>query len=362
MTLRSLSLIGAAVLASVVAGPARAEGPTGFAFRPTVEAIIRTVIVPAHEAFTAAAEMNRVALDSLCAEPAETTLETAREAFGTLVVRFSRIELYRFGPAREDNNFERLFFWPDRRSRGLRQVTEVIRTEDESATELATLKAKSVAVQGLPALEYVLFGNDAEELATGAPFRCRYGATIAAAILDVAESIEAGWRGDFAHLMETAGPENRLYRSHGEALQDILQAGAEELQLVDELKLGAVIGDAPEDAHPKRAPFWRSNLTLPSILANTEGVAAIAGEPLQALLAEEGNLAASVRFELAQVARALDPLIASGTPFETLAAEAEPHRRLTYARSPIAAANRLLATRIPGAFGFVAGFNSMDGD
>ncbi len=68
------------------------------------------------------------------------------------------------GPAREDNRFERLFFWPDRRGRGLRQVQGILAEEDETATDPATLYQKSVAVQGLLALDFVLSGEGNETL------------------------------------------------------------------------------------------------------------------------------------------------------------------------------------------------------
>ncbi|MCF3933517.1 imelysin family protein [Acuticoccus sp. M5D2P5] len=357
-------LAGAAILAASLA-PATAQTETArtpVAFAPAVEALIDEVIVPAHAAFTVTADEAETATAALCAAPSAETLAMARTAFGELVLAFSRVELYRFGPARDENRYERLFFWPDRRSRGLHQIQGLIASEDESATSLDTLTQKSVAVQGLPALEFALFGTDSDALTHEAGFRCRYAETVATAIAGVAASIEDGWRTSFRETMMTAGPDNPVYRSHGEAFQDIVQAGAEELQLLGDIKIGAVIGDEPGDGNAKSAPFWRSGLTLPSYAANVEGVRALVIEPLRTLLGDDYNLADSILFEFAQVDRAFGPLLIDPRPWTELAEDPDAHRRLTYARSPMRSAQTFLGQRIPGALGLIVGFNSMDGD
>ena len=78
-------------------------------------------------------------------------------------------------------------FWPDRKGIALRQVQAILAKQDATATDPATLKTKSVAVQGLGALEYVLFGTGAEALALPeGDFRCDYGNAITSAVSDVA--------------------------------------------------------------------------------------------------------------------------------------------------------------------------------
>ena len=69
-----------------------------------------------------------------------------------------------------------------RRARALRckQVQAALAEKDASATSPETLQGKSVAMQGLVALEYLLFGTGADELATAdADYRCDYASAIA---------------------------------------------------------------------------------------------------------------------------------------------------------------------------------------
>ena len=147
---------GAAGVAAVLVlfGPAPAAAQTGPVFALAVDRAIERVIIPGYASLAAASGGLAVAMSGLCAAPSPAALAAARERFAGVVAAFSRVELFRFGPARESNRFERLFFWPDRRGRARRQVEALIARKDEAALEVAALRAKSVAVQGLLALEY----------------------------------------------------------------------------------------------------------------------------------------------------------------------------------------------------------------
>ncbi|MEM9221436.1 MAG: imelysin family protein [Pseudomonadota bacterium] len=352
--------IAAAAVLLLVGGSAHGQEPS---FAPVVDSLIKTVIVPAHTEFTAAADAQAGRMAELCKTPSEATLAAARTGFIDLVAKFAKVEPYRFGPARVENRIERLYFWPDRRGRGLRQVQGLLAKEDPSATDVATLTGKSVAVQGLPAFEFILFGTGSDALAgTEAPYRCNYGAAVAEAISAVAQAMEGEWRGSFAEVMRTAGSDNQAYRSDREALQDILQGAAEQLEFVKGFKLEAAVRGSPDEARPKRAPFWRANATLPAIIANLEATQSLLTEDLAGLLGEDEGLVNSADFELNQAIRALSSLTEGDRTFADLVADPDAHKRLSYAQLPVGAAHALFAQRIPGRLGMVAGFNALDGD
>lgn len=345
--------------------------PAGaIAFRPVVERVVDAVIVPGYERLAEAAGEEQAAAEALCAAPDAARLAAARAGFRDLVVAWSAVEMIRFGPAREANRYERLFFWPDPRGRGLQQVQEVIATTDATATGLETLRAKSVAVQGLLALEFVLFGTGSEALAgpadPAAAFRCAYAATIADAIAATAGEIVADWTkaGGYADLMRQAGPDDPVYRSHGEVAQELIKAAREQLQLVRDLKLGAAIGATPEKAQPKRAPFWRSDLVLPAVSANLAAIVALVGADGigAALPTDKAWAAGQVAFELGRADEVLARVAASGTPWEVLAADPAANADIRYTLIPLGDVLGLLETDYPGALGLITGFNSLDGD
>ncbi|MEO1198487.1 MAG: imelysin family protein [Pseudomonadota bacterium] len=353
---------------------ASAKEPTDLA--RVIGWVIDEVILPDHRAMVDAASAQRNALDALCAMPSQAGLTNARDRFADLIGAFSRIEVYRFGPSRSENRYERLFFWPDRGGRSLRQVQGVIANQDETALTVESLQNKSVALQGLVALDYLLAGTGNADLAkvfetgtegaTARDYRCTYALAAAGAIADTANDILEGWQGTdgYGALMLAPGPDNPVYRSNIEVIEDILQATAEQIQILRDLKLAAVIGDTPEDARPKRAPFWRSNVVLTAMLGNIDAVLGLHGDhALAALLPEEhAAFARSLRFELGQARRALSILEAEGGAWETLAAEANSHDALSYTLIPLAGAAAILGERYPPALGLTLGFNSLDGD
>lgn len=354
-----------AVLGVVLIGWATpaAAGPD---FAGTIDTALRTYVLPAHDRFAEAAVAFAAAMDTFCTAPDPAGRDAARAAFAGLVIGFSGVEMFRFGPAREGNRFERVFYWPDRKGRGLKQVRRIIDTEDPTAVTVDRLRQKSVAVQGLPALDYLLFGGGHEALLRPGSFRCRYALAAAGAVRTTAGEIAAGWDGDggFASVMRSAGPDNPLYRDDAEAVQDLIKAAQEQVQIVRDLKLARVIGDAPEAARPKRAPFWRSNLTLASVGANIEAVMGLMADGGFAdLLAEEhAYLAATLTFELTQAHRAIGDAAAADRPLVDVKADGEAHGRLAYALIPLGAASDILSQRYPAALGLTLGFNSLDGD
>ena len=363
-----------AAAAVLLSGPppaaARTAAQAGPVFARAVDRAIERVIVPGHAELAAATGGLAVAMSGLCADPTERTLEAARASFARVVAAFSRVELLRLGPAREDDRFERLFFWPDRRGRGRRQVEALIARKDEATLEAAALRRKSVAVQGLPALEHVLAGKGSRGLAGGsAAFRCRQGLAIARAVDRTARRIHREWTDPegFAAVMRGAGPDNPVYRTHGEAVADLLGAAAEQLRIVERLKLIRMLRDGPETARPKAAPFWRSGLARASIVANLGGVLRLLDEAaLRTLLpASDAGLAERIASELRMARDDLsgdEPSAPSGAGLPALLSDPGTHRRFAAAAARVGAAASLLGEDFPRALGLVPGFNSLDGD
>ena len=126
--------------------------------------VVMRFIQPRYETFLETTTALENSLDALCKNPSNKMLSKSRFLFSSTVRAWAGIELVRFGPVTENNRFERILFYPDRKSTGLKQVQRILIQSDESAVHLERLPQKSVAVQGLGALEYVLFGNGSDSL------------------------------------------------------------------------------------------------------------------------------------------------------------------------------------------------------
>lgn len=352
----------AAACLSLFATAATAQTDLGAITRGMIEGHI----LPAYATLVGTADQQVQATQALCETPSLKTLGTAQATFADLVEAWSAVEFIRFGPARVDNRYERLFFWPDRNGRGLNQVQAVLTTEDETVTTVESLQGKSVALQGLLALDYVLFGTRSDTLASGNMHRCSYAASITGSIADSSAGLFDGWMGTdgYAALMLNPGPDNAVYRDEGEALQELLRAMAEQLQIVHDAKLVRVVGTTPAESRYRRAPFWRSGQSLPSMIANAEAMLSLneAGQ-FAALLPEQAQrFSGTARFELGQIVSRLQSLQDTGVDLETLVTSDETHGRFASVALPLAGAMRIVGEVYPAELGLTMGFNSLDGD
>lgn len=342
-------------------GEAKAAEPAG----ETVDRAISSYVLPSYADFAEASDTAAQSVTALCAAPSAATLKVARDASRRAFSSFSGVEMFRFGPARTDEKFERVFFWPDRRGRGLRQVQTVLAEQDPTARSAKTLAGKSVAVQGLQALEFVLFGTGSDELATApSGYRCAYAAAIARNVANVANAMETAWRTAYAATMRTPAPDNAEYRTHGEALQALLQAAKEQLQAVAGFKIERPLGRADAPPKPRTAPFWRSGASFETTLANIDGVRAmiLAMDLAKAMPKDRQSLPEELDFNLRAARSALVDVASKADGWPDALAQEELVGLLAYARLSVGYAVELLGGRVPAALGLISGFNQLDGD
>lgn len=300
-------------------------------------------------------------VSALCETPSEGTLTAAQDEFRTVVAAFSRVELVRFGPLSQDNRLDRLFFWPDRKGIGLKQVQALLAGPPEQPLDM---EAKSVALQGLGALEFVLFGSGAETLAgAGGSNRCTYAGAIAASIAKVTAEIAADWQAPdgIAARMLNPTAENTDFRNHTEVLEALSGALAHGVEAVRDTRLMPFIGPDGKTYKPKSAPFWRSGMTGPALRASVEGWTDLYAISAIGLATGEENLWVDngIRFELANAQRAADLLTA---PVEEALADPAQARAYAYLLILTRSLQVLLGENLPAALGLSVGFSSLDGD
>ena len=261
-----------ALLVLVMAAPALAQevGP-----KAVLTKAVEEVIRPGFAELRNEAHGLADAMGALCAGPSAEAQALAQDRFARAAAAYGRVEFIRIGPLMEDNRSDRLLFWPDRKGIALRQVQAILADEDATATVLETLRGKSVAVQGLNALEFVLFGTGAEVLAgSEGGFRCSYGSAIAQNVAGIADELAAAWYapgGIAAHLMapDAAYADYRTETEALEALVGLISHGVEGLR---DTRINPFIAQGERAAAPKQALFWRSGLTLEMAEANVAGL------------------------------------------------------------------------------------------
>ena len=302
-------------------------------------------------------------LGKLCDSAKEASLTSARRAFGETVMAWSRVETIRFGPILSNNAAERIYFFPDRRGIGLRQVQGVLVETDETSISADTLAAKSVALQGLGTLEFLMFGTGAEVLATNeGGFRCQFATAVSERVKATAKDVADEWSAQdgIARRFVDPDPANADFQTNEDSLRALLGTFINGLEMVADTRIAPFLGKDRTSMNPKAAAWWRSGLTGEAIGANLSGLSGLFdASGIGRLLPEQmANLPTEIGVEFANAERALQ---SAGQPVIETAATEDGRSSLTYLLIVTRSLRAMFADRLAGAIGLVAGFSSLDG-
>lgn len=344
---------------TLATGAAQAAVPAGLG-----ASLANSHVRPAVNHLQQQAVMMNQALVSFCGVAGTGGADRVTQRWGELVEAWGLVEFLRFGPLVEANRFERMAFWPDTRGVMPRQVQALLKDADPNVLKPGALASRSVAVQGLPALEYMLYGEPGL-LRQGDPkareFACGYAQAVAANIVAVATEVNRAWsaEGDFGRQFTRPAPANDLYRSEQEVAAEAIKAISTGLQFARDVKLVPVLGDGAEAARPKRAIFWRSNQSFNSLVSNLRGIRAFYQAGNFDLGKGEQGLDASLRSELDTVIG-----LVAGLPAGTDAAvtQPEPRQQLALAVMVLKNLKDVVDQNVAPALGVTIGFNALDGD
>jgi len=352
------ALLTWAFIASVAATPAFATKA-----QDIVNAAIDGFVRPGYHAFHEATSALSEAGKALCASPSLATLDAARKSFGDTVDAWSRIEIIRFGPVTEENRLERVLFWPDRKGTGLKQVQGALAEKDPTAADASRLAGKSVAMQGLGALEFVLFGTGSEALATGDAYRCSYGAATSGNLDSIAAELDAAWAdpNGFAKTWANPSADNPLFRDGTEAVTELMDVFVTGTELVRDVRLGGFLGKEAKGDKPKQALFWRSGKTVDALAGNLAGMNSLleASKLARALPGDQAWMGKEALFEFSNAANAAK---AADGPIADVLADPDRRGKLAYFGLVTSSLSDIFGTQMSGALGLTAGFSSLDGD
>ncbi|WP_114389179.1 imelysin family protein [Notoacmeibacter marinus] len=337
------------------------------------EALARAVLADAVESFIRPGYRQlqersgalKDAVGALCDAPSDHALGFARQAFGETVAAWSRLESIRFGPILRQNAAERLYFFPDRRGIALRQVQGVLATKDETAASAQSLVGKSVALQGLGTLEYLLFGTGAQDLAAegAGGFRCDFAEAVTERIEATATLIADDWAAPDGIAGRFASPDPAYadFQTVDDSLRALLGAFINGLELIADTRIAPFLGGDAAAARPKAAAWWRSGLTGRALSENLGGLRDLFAMASMARLLppDDGGLTSEIRFEFGNAQRALS---GAGQSLPELAQTEGARQPVAYLLIVTQSLRSLFAERFAGAVGLVAGFSSLDGD
>ncbi|MBO6814971.1 MAG: peptidase M75, Imelysin [Rhizobiaceae bacterium] len=331
--------------------------------RNVMHNVVDGFVRPGYAAFEKSVTSLGRVVDDMCASPDAQSLDAARTAFSSVAKSWAGVELVRFGPVAEENRFERILFYPDRKGTGLKQVQRILATQDETASDISKITGKSVAVQGLGALEFVLFGSGSDKLANGDGFRCRYALAISENLKVISAGLSSGWSktSDATAIWTDPGIDNPVLKSPAEAVNELLGTLVHGLENIKDVRIGAFLSGEGSRDRPKVALFRRSENTLMMIVENIRSVKTLLVQSEAKTLLDDSTKAifTNVIFELDNAER----VAASITrPVANALGDEEMRGRLEYVRTSLGYAIDILDQDFAQATGFSSGFSFSDGD
>ncbi|MGB0722689.1 MAG: imelysin family protein [Gammaproteobacteria bacterium] len=334
--------------------------------------IARTQIVPSYERFAEAAADFQTAVQSAC-DSGVSDDEALRKAYPAVVDAWMRAEIWRFGPVEYLTRRTRIWYWPDKHGRSAKQIRLFLQAATAESLEARRFADGSVALQGLPAFERLVFAETPAADAGHVRFRCDYLAAIANNIHAMSADIVENWtrpdEGSLA-MIETSEGGNASYEDGAaQVTTELVKSLNTALISIVELKLARPMGDSLKRARPKRGESWRAGLGLANIRANLEALQALygveEGTGLSALLGSVGEQAhardldqrirAGFRDAIARI-DAIDATLADAV------SDADKRSQLVILKSMVADLVEMTGGELPGLLGVNLGFNALDGD
>lgn len=337
-------------------------------FAPLVRNVVEGYAVPKSEALAESFAALQDSAAQLCRNRASFAHKLSFSAhFSASVAAYAQVSILRFGALADEHRLERLAFVPDARGVVRRQVDRLLARPDATATDPDRLRGKSVALQGLSALERIAFSANGEvALASedeAGDFACAYAMAIAARLKATAEELAGAYRSGEGQtgLLLAPSPENALVHTPQEAVENVFNALLTGLAVLRDQVLERVLEPGAPASRAERAPFVRSGNEFTYLAAGLSGLneAVAAGKFVEAAPQEGRWLKNSIAFETKLAADTLDGF---DVPLAQVLADEERRKRLELVEINTSSIRDLLGRELAGYLELKGGFNALDGD
>lgn len=324
--------------------------------------VVENWLLPRYDALQAAAKSQQDAWAAFCKAPTAEGVKELKARFAAVSDGWSAVEFITFGPVMLSLRPDRFNLFPERRNAVGRSVAEIIADPTDERLQPERFFRLSAAVQGLPALERVLYDEGAEAALVQGPEsarRCQLGLAIATNLAAIAGELRAGWGSRTEGLLAQleAGKADPVYFPDPNALlSQIVTDLAGAYQRVVDQRLLVVLGKTPDEAKPMLADRRRSGLSKQTIVAIIDSAGALATE-LAKGLDDKGRSSLAKTLEAAQVAAAKLP-----EDIGEAATTASGRKTLEATVVAFKAAQAGIARPLAAGLGVPLGFNALDGD
>ncbi|MCB0344413.1 MAG: imelysin family protein [Bdellovibrionales bacterium] len=261
---------GGSVSTAIEVNPPTAESSSSFKL---LYQAANGVIFPGYQAASGSFAAMQSALSTLCTTPDGSNLAAARNAWRAAMDAWMQIALIQFGPIGRDNGELRIQFFPDNNNNVVRSTDRLLAGADPVTS--ASIVNESVAAQGLPTIEYILFSSNAPTEISSEPRRCDILNAAAGNIRSVMDSTVYEWDpagAGYVNELAGAGLGSQRFPSEQFAIEELVNEMAGAASLVRIQKLTSPLGSSSANAQPSQFESPRSQTSGKNIAQNMIGL------------------------------------------------------------------------------------------
>ncbi|MES9831304.1 MAG: imelysin family protein [Candidatus Thiodiazotropha sp. DIVDIV] len=293
-------------------------------------------------------------VNKLCKKADTSSLNNSRSHYREAFSAWQSIQHIRFGPIQYLSREYRFELWPDKRGTVSKHLTRLLK-ESMSSEGGFEISEKSVAVQGFPALERILF--DQKPITEK---QCRVIREIGKNLSTMSVGIIDDWtkgKSPYVDFILNPGPHNLIFETEQALANRLLNSLYTQLEFMVTQKLDRPLGKSISKARGKQAEGWRSQMAITALHYNLQATRQLYIFAFAAKLTPD--LERRIDHEYQQAKQTLSYIT---MPLKSAVTDATQREHILEFRRHLSNIKRIVATELTTELGLSLGFNSLDGD
>lgn len=307
--------------------------------------VLTDFVIPAYENLAVQATEQKKVWQTTC------NAADLKESFQKTSDAWASVQNINFGPVILLLRRDRMYHWPERRNAVSKSLNHLLADKNnEKALTHKYFSASSVAVQGLPAMERLLYTDLLKD-----DWSCKVGRTIADNIAEIATGTVKDWKDTLTYIKE--GKSHPIYfESMDEVAIRLFTELLTGFQMISDQKVALPMSTSITKANGKRAEGWRSHRSTRYIQKNAQALMDFS-KPFMSFLPEPDRNELLDQF--ATFEKAADDLPPS---IKDAVSDEKGRENLKSFLSTARTTRNLIVDKFTKQLDLAIGFNSLDGD
>lgn len=315
-------------------------------------ALAKQIFVPAFTELDRVTKAQSDLWGEACRPSLTVTIDDLRNAFHNVSDRWADVFHWNIGPITLYLRRDRFYHWPERRNSIGKGLNKLLADKNAKKLEVAYFEKISVALQGMPALERLLFENTN---VLDDQWACRVGQAIADNLARISADTIAEWHEEVVDRLQSGREHDEYFSEPSDFLNRVFNELATGYAIITDQKIRTVLGTTAQKAKPRLLENRRSQRFLRNLRRNVDAL-------FNAQRLINTYIPAHEAREMDKAFLKTEKLLKTLKPFEpSLTDDIERAKIRTFIAS-LKNVRDLMARSYVNDLELVVGFNSLDGD